>query len=408
MQMVDLVTTGAAGEDPSTATPDPPTLDMAGGDAIAGPGGPPDGGPGQVLLPGPLMAVLALVLVLLAILALREVASILVPVLFGLFLALVAWPIVGALKRRGVRHALALTGAMLVVLAVVLVAAGLIALSVGELVVLMPRYQDRLSEQIAILRDLLAQLGISADPGAITSIISPEQIASMIRPVASAVSGAGVGVFILTFTMIYALAGASSLQARATAAYGERHALLAGIEQFGIDLRRYLLVRALLGLFAAVLVLVLLVIIGVPLPLLWAFLVFAASFIPNVGTIIALIPPARPRPAGRRDRGRRRRCDRLHADQLRAGPFPPAHRDGLGAEPQSARGVPRRHHVGVDPGGRRRPPGRAPDRRPRGDHGGVPRVARCGRAAAQPDSSDSRRVDDADAAPRCRRGDSGS
>jgi predicted PurR-regulated permease PerM len=43
--------------------------------------------------------------------------------------------------------------------------------------------------------------------------------------------------------------------------------------------------------FAAVIVFILLLILSVPLPALWAFLVFAASFIPTVGTIIALVPP---------------------------------------------------------------------------------------------------------------------
>jgi predicted PurR-regulated permease PerM len=38
-------------------------------------------------------------------------------------------------------------------------------------------------------------------------------------------------------------------------------------------------------------VFVLLLVLGVPLPLLWSMLVFAASFIPNVGTILALVPP---------------------------------------------------------------------------------------------------------------------
>ena len=51
------------------------------------------------------------------------------------------------------------------------------------------------------------------------------------------------------------------------------------------------MVRAQLGVFAAVLVFVLLVVLGVPLPALWSLLVFAASFIPNIGTIIALVPP---------------------------------------------------------------------------------------------------------------------
>ena len=68
---------------------------------------------------GPLGALAAIVLVLVGLLALREVASLVVPVLFGLFLALVAWPLVGKFERRGVGHGLALTGAILVITVVV-------------------------------------------------------------------------------------------------------------------------------------------------------------------------------------------------------------------------------------------------------------------------------------------------
>ena len=88
---------------------------------------------------GPLTAIGGLVLVLVAVLALREVASLVVPVMFGLFIALTAWPMVGALERRGVRHAFALAATIVVVLAVGLAAACVAALSVGELAVEIPR-----------------------------------------------------------------------------------------------------------------------------------------------------------------------------------------------------------------------------------------------------------------------------
>jgi predicted PurR-regulated permease PerM len=240
---------------------------------------------------GPLAALAALVLTLIAILALKEVAEIVVPVIFGLFLALIAAPMIGWFERKGLRRPLALSAAILVVLAVVVLTAGMIALSVGELVVQVPRYQDRLAEQIATIRDLLAQAGVNTETDAITSIISPSMIATFVKPVASAVTGAGAAIFILAFTLIYALAGAGSMRARAEASFGADHRLILGVERFGADLRRYLLVRAELGLFAAVLVFVMLFILGVPLPALWAFLVFAASFIPNIGFILALIPP---------------------------------------------------------------------------------------------------------------------
>lgn len=253
-----------------------------------------DGESGATGLPsvaGPIWAVGGLVLLLGAVLGLREVATLVLPVLVGLLIALVAWPMVGALERRGVRHGLALAGTVTVVLAMVFLAAGIGALAVGELVVQVPRYESRLGAALPDLRDRLAQFGITVDLGAISAVISPERIVAFVQPVASAVSEAGGAMLVVAFTVIYSLAGARSLRSRATAALGEGHPYLLGVDRFGTDLRRYLVVRTKLGLFAAVTSLALLVVLGVPLPVLWAVLVFIASFIPNVGTVIALIPP---------------------------------------------------------------------------------------------------------------------
>jgi len=234
---------------------------------------------------------LAIVLVMVAALLLREMASLIVPVLFGLFLALVAWPLVGRLEARGARHPVALTATLLVVLAIVGVVATVVALSIAELVLQVPRYERQFSALVEGTESLLAGFGVTLDPDAIASVLSVSQVLAVLRPVASAASATGLGLFVLTFTMIYALAGASSLEARAEATFGADHRLLSGIEQFGEDLRKYLLVRAQLGVFAAVLSAILLWVVGVPFPLLWAFLVFAASFIPNIGTFIAVVPP---------------------------------------------------------------------------------------------------------------------
>ena len=233
-----------------------------------------------------------LVLVLIATLGLREVAELVVPVIFGSFLALVAMPAVRSLERRGFRYPVALAAASAVIVAALVAVVAVIAFSVGELVVRVPGYEDRLLALVDDARELLAQFGVSTDPESVQAVVTPGALLSIVRPVASAVSDATFSIFVLALTMIYALAGAPGLRERALVAFGERHPVFEGVERFGLDLRRYLVVRAQLGVFAAVLVLILLIVLGVPLPALWAFLVFAASFIPTVGTIIALIPPA--------------------------------------------------------------------------------------------------------------------
>ena len=138
----------------------------------------------------PLGGLVTVALVLFVALALREVATLVVPVLFGLFIALVASPIVGALERRGMRHTLALSFAILGVLAIVLLTFAIVALSIGELVLQVPRYEDRLSVLLAEVRDLLAGMGIKADQDAITSLISPSDLVGLVRPVTSAVPSA--------------------------------------------------------------------------------------------------------------------------------------------------------------------------------------------------------------------------
>jgi AI-2 transport protein TqsA len=238
----------------------------------------------------PWSGLVALVLVLAAALLLRELASLLVPFLFGAFL--VAWPMVAALERRRSPRPVALGLTIATVLVVVVGAVAVVAVSVAQLVVLVPRYEARLDTLIASVRDLLDEFGIATDTAALLSIVSPEQVATLVRATAAAVSNAGLAILVLALTMTYALAGAESLHARADAALGPDHALLAGVHRFSGELRRFILVRAVLGLFAAVLSVVLLVVVGVPLPALWAFLVFAASFVPNIGVIVALVPPA--------------------------------------------------------------------------------------------------------------------
>ncbi|MFO1539494.1 MAG: AI-2E family transporter [Chloroflexota bacterium] len=246
---------------------------------------------GRVAPGAPATALVALLLVIGAALALQVVAGLVVPILFGLFIALIAWPAVGALERRGARHGVALAGTIGIVLVVVLVAVLTIGISLAELALMVPRYEARLRDLVTQAGDLLAQAGI-AEPAAAETFISPGTIVELAQTAASSVSRAAGSIFILAFTLIYGLTGAAGLKARAAVVLGPEHPLADGVERFARDLRRYLVLRAQLGLFAAVPVFVLLLVLGIPLPLLWAVLVFAASFIPNIGTLIALVPPA--------------------------------------------------------------------------------------------------------------------
>ena len=91
------------------------------------------------------------------------------------------------------------------------------------------------------------------------------------------------------------------------------------MQAFNSDVRRYYVVNATFGAIVAVIDGLALWALGVPAPAVWAILAFVTNFIPNIGFVIGLIPPAilalvvggwPLMLAVRRDllRGQRRRC----------------------------------------------------------------------------------------------------
>jgi AI-2 transport protein TqsA len=72
----------------------------------------------------------------------------------------------------------------------------------------------------------------------------------------------------------------------------DRPELETALRSFAHGTRSYLLVSTVFGLIVGVLDGVALAIIGVPLPVLWGVLAFITNYIPNIGFVIGLVPPA--------------------------------------------------------------------------------------------------------------------
>jgi AI-2E family transporter len=64
------------------------------------------------------------------------------------------------------------------------------------------------------------------------------------------------------------------------------------LSRFAKGTRQYLLVTTVFGFIVAVLDTIALAIMGVPLALTWGLLAFMTNYIPNIGFIIGLVPPA--------------------------------------------------------------------------------------------------------------------
>ena len=236
-----------------------------------------------------LLVLAALVIVVAGIQAARQIVN---PILLGAFVAILATPLEERLLRRGWPRIAAMATTITVVVLVLLAFVVASAAAVLELGRRLPAYQDEFQALVRQVDELLVSLGVSSS---VAELLAGLDVSAFVQ---QAVSVARNALSLTTMLLLGGLIAAYLLlevgrsERRARAAFGGQREVVDRFEGFARNLRVYLVVRAKLGLLAAVLDVILLLVVGVPFAVLWGVLSFATSFIPNVGFIIALVPPA--------------------------------------------------------------------------------------------------------------------
>ncbi|WP_246106206.1 AI-2E family transporter [Pseudonocardia kunmingensis] len=260
-----------------------------------GPTAAPTAAPGSPRWPLPrgLIVLLALAAMVVVIGGLRAFAEILGPVFLALMLTVAVHPLMARLRRAGAPTWLAVAVTLLATFLIVLGLAAALALSVAQLATLLPTYQDRFAGLVQGLVAWLNGLGVGAEQvrtalDGVDFAALAGLLAGMLLGLAGAFSNL---VFILAVLLFMGL-DAASFPARMRAVGGSRPDVAVAFASFARGTRSYLLVSTVFGLIVAVLDGVALWWMGVPLAVLWGLLAFITNYIPNIGFIIGLVPPA--------------------------------------------------------------------------------------------------------------------
>jgi predicted PurR-regulated permease PerM len=254
---------------------------------------PMNSGSGGNGLPRGMIVLLSMAGVVIAVAGIRSVSDILGPVFLALMLTVTASPLSSWLRRR--RAPVWVAGTALVV-TVYLVLFGLgsaLVLALARLIDLMPQYQS----QFAQLRDDVARAleNLGVDPQHVRDVgewIQPSGVADALQWAMGGVLGLlSNGIFLLAVLLFLCL-DAVHFPARLRTAAQQRPEVVGALHSFARGTRRYLLVSTIFGLIVAVIDTLMLWAVGVPLPVLWGLLSFITNYIPNIGFIIGLVPPA--------------------------------------------------------------------------------------------------------------------
>lgn len=223
---------------------------------------------------------------------LQAANGILGPLFLAMVLTIVVHPARNWLAQRlpsGVATALS-------IIAVVVGTVGLglcVLLAGARFATLLGTYSGVAKERVEDLTAWLTKVGVGSDE--VRAIIGSFDLGNLL----SVVSGALNGMFGLLSTMVFILAlclfmaiDATALPRQLVSIGRRRPGLVRALSSFAVGTRRYLLVSTVFGLIVAALDTLALYLLGVPAPLVWGLLAFLTNYIPNIGFVVGLVPPA--------------------------------------------------------------------------------------------------------------------
>ncbi len=222
----------------------------------------------------------------------RAAASLLVPFLLAVFLAILCTTPLRWLKARGVPNAISVLALVLVILGVGFVIGGLIGTTIVDFTRSIPRYEERLQTQITTLIVFLERFNVEVSREVITEYLDPARLFNLMGVLVTSLSQVLTNGFLIILTMVFILLEMSGFPAKIRAAFGESDATEAqsNFELVALNIRRYVALKTVISLGTGIGVAIWLAVVGVDYPLLWGLLAFLLNFVPNIGSFIAAVP----------------------------------------------------------------------------------------------------------------------
>jgi predicted PurR-regulated permease PerM len=223
----------------------------------------------------------------------KAAAEIIAPAMLALVLTIAVLPVGRWARRHGWPGWLATLAALVAAYLILLVMVVGVVVCLVKFADLLPAYAAEAGNLTKQADDVLAQLGLST--GATSDALSkldPAKLAEVLGGLVSGILGALGSLFFLVTLMFFFVVAVPGFTPRGTALHGSKPALAAALGKFLRGSQTYLLMTALFGAIVGVLDVGALWLLGVPLPLVWGFFSFLTNFIPNIGFVIGVIPPA--------------------------------------------------------------------------------------------------------------------
>lgn len=237
-----------------------------------------------------LLALAAAVVVLAGAYFARELVG---PLALAVVLVVICEPVRRPLERLGWPRWTGTTAVIVVAYLVLVVMGALLWVAGTQFASLVADFTDELQSSVQSLLSWLQSVGLDEEASdAAASVLDPETLVGLAQRLGGTVVGVATALFFVVAYIIFLAADAARYREAGRVFGPAKSATLARIRHLNSGVRRYYVVNATFGAIVAIIDGLALWWLGVPAPLVWAILAFVTNFIPNIGFVLGLIPPA--------------------------------------------------------------------------------------------------------------------
>ena len=251
------------------------------------------GSPANPVLPRALVLLIGAACAVVAAAGIRGAAEIVAPIMLSLVLTIAVLPLARWARSRGWPSWLGTLLALVAAYAILLVLVLGTALAITKLIELIPQYADSAKDMTGDAESFLTSHGVDEQSASTaTAQLDPSKLVATLTDVLSGILGLLGNLFLLVTLLFFTCSAIPLSGPRFATLRRAKPEMGASVIRFVSSTQRYLIMTALFGAIVAVLDTGALWLLGVPLPLVWGLFSFITNFIPNIGFVIGVIPPA--------------------------------------------------------------------------------------------------------------------
>ena len=238
-----------------------------------------------------LKALIGLASFVIIVAGMRAAAPLIVPFFLAAFIAIICIPPLLWLQSKKVPQFLSVT---IVVFAILILGWILVAMLTGAISDFsdkLPFYQERLTVLSQEAEVWIKTLPIETPDEIIEQYLDPALAMKVATNMIAGVGNIITNSLLIVLLVIFMLLEASSLPGKIRNAIGKPDSPLSQYTDVIKNVNKYLGIKTLISIGTGFTIFLWLLILGIDFPILWGLLAFLLNFVPNIGSLLASVPP---------------------------------------------------------------------------------------------------------------------